>query len=229
MTAPRFTAACAAALAVACAAPAQSLFQQPAEAPPPEGAAPGPPDTALYEVSLYAVKPPEPRTFEPNDLVTIIISENTELKRSQKVESEKDVSMSAEILELRALRRLLRLKNPLGDTVEADPILEATSDFEGEGEYEREDELTARVTGRVLEVKPNGLLLIEARTTVQTDGEVQSITLAGLCRPEDVTERNTVLSNQLSDLTLNIQNEGEVRKSTKKGVVTRVLETIFNF
>ncbi len=101
--------------------------------------------------------------------------------------------------------------------------------FEGEGEYERKERVTARITARVLEVKPNGTLLIEARTSIQTDSEKQTILLAGMCRSEDVSARNTVSSSQLFDLTLNIQHEGQVKKAAEKGLIPRALEAIFNF
>jgi len=44
-----------------------------------------------------------------------------------------------------------------------------------------------------------------------------------------VTFANTVMSNQMFDLRLDIQNTGDVRKDGQKGVIPRVIDTIFNF
>jgi len=207
-------------------AEAQSLFQQPVSA----AQASREPAEPLYAASLYAVRPPEPRQFHANDLITIVIIENSSFERNQTVETEKEYENTLAFLNSTLLRQFLEFRLPRAgaEAGESDLAL-SEREFESEGEYEREDEITGRVTARVLEVKPNGTLLLEARSVVQTDGEKQTFTLSGLCRTEDVTENNTVLSNQLYDLRLDVQHEGELRRSTKKGILTRAIETIFNF
>jgi len=209
-------------------AEAQTLFQA-----APETAVAGvdaDPAQPLYAYSLVAVRPPEPREFLPQDLITIIIRETSRVQRDQTVETEKTHSLEAEVIQLQAIRQFLELRgDPTKETIAGSPIFETTGTFEGEGDYERNDDVTARVTARVLEVKPNGLLLLEARTTVQTDEEIQTITLSGYCRTDDVSESNTVQSSELYDLQLNVQHEGEIRRATEKGLIPRVFETLFNF
>lgn len=225
--APRITmCAILAAMIIAPSAWAQSLFQRSAS----PGQAARDPAEPLYATSLYAVRPPEPREFSRNDLITIVITETSSFERNQTVETEKEYENSLGMLNSNLLRQFLELRLPL-DGVEAGESDLALSDqqFESEGEYEREDEVRGRVTARVMEVKPNGTLLLEAKSVVKTDGEEQTFTLSGLCRTEDVAENNTVLSNQLYNLRLDVQHEGEIRRSTKKGLIPRVLETIFNF
>jgi len=214
------------ALAAAGAAPGQTLFQAGADAAPAaeDQAAP------LYGYSLVAVRPPEPREFLKHDLVTIVIRESSRVQREQTLETEKDHNLEVELIKLQALQQFLELRGPdATDNSIAQPVFGTTSEFEGEGEYERNDDVTARVTARVLEVKPNGTLLLEARTSVRTDEEVQTITLSGFCRTEDVTEANTIQSSELYDLRLDVQHDGQIRESTKKGLIPRVFETIFNF
>jgi len=80
-----------------------------------------------------------------------------------------------------------------------------------------------------MDVKPNGTLSLEARTQVKNDDEDMTITVTGYCRAEDVAADNTVLSTQMYDLRVNKQHAGEVRKASKKGVITKVLEFLFNF
>ena len=185
----------------------------------------------LYSMSLYAVAPPEPRQFSANDLVTIIVAESTRMKREQDTEFEKEYDNEFDLIEWPALRQYLfhlRGPNPAG-TFGASPLARNRNEFEGQAEYERRDDISTQVTARVLEVKPNGTLLLEASTTLQTDEEKQVITLSGYCRAEDVTDINTVRSNQMFNLVFNVQHEGEMRKANRKGWIPRVLETIFNF
>ncbi len=209
---------------------AQSLFQDETEAPLARADGDRSTHESIYETSLIAVKPPDPREYRENDLITIEVSEISNIKREQTLETEKKYNNDAAMATLDTIRQFIELRSPLTAVNPSQSKLADTqTKFEGEGEYERKERVTARITARVLEVKPNGTLLIEARTSIQTDGEKQTILLAGMCRSEDVSARNTVSSSQLFDLTLNIQHEGQVKKAAEKGLIPRALEAIFNF
>jgi flagellar L-ring protein precursor FlgH len=224
-------------LAACGAATGQVLF----ELPQPAAAGPGRPGElpvatdgapSLSEVSLFAVRPPEPRAFAENDLVTIIISERSKTDRKHDFDTEKSASLGGNVESTIDLLKLLELRLQQGRDSDDDlPVWDVSldKDFEGKSQFKRDDTVTARVTARVVEVKPNGTLLVEARTTVTTDYEEEVITLAGVCRTEDITDANTVQSNQMFDLRLAIQHMGEVRKGSEKGVVTRVMDVIFNY
>lgn len=184
----------------------------------------------LASVSLQSVAAPEPRTIKANDLVTIIVSERSQLDRSQTVELEKDYDNTLTVANFLDLLSLLELQSAQTSAAKLPRVgVSSSTSFEGDGTYEREDRLTDRVTARVLEVKPNGTLLLEARRSVITDEEESVITLSGYCRSEDVTDRNTVQSNQLFDMALNVQNSGELKRSNRKGVIPRALELLFSF
>src|SRR5690606_24123486 len=101
-------------------------------------------------------------------------------------------------------------------------------EFTGDGAQERRDTITARITAKVLDVKPNGQVVLEARSSIISDEE-QVMLISGVCRAEDITLTNTVQSTQLADLRLEIHHSGELREAAKKGVLTKLLDTIFNF
>jgi flagellar L-ring protein precursor FlgH len=187
---------------------------------------------ALADISLYAIDAPAAKEFAENDLVTIIISERSKTERNQKLDSKKNYKLDASVSAWIDLLQLLEARvKPDGNGTSELPSVGASlkNDFKGDGKYNREDKLTDRIQARVVEVKPNGTLLIEARRSIKTDKEVQEVVLSGLCRSEDITDANTVQSNQMYDLSLNVQNAGEVKNVGEKGLIPRVLDTLFNF
>ena len=107
--------------------------------------------------------------------------------------------------------------------------MDFTREFTGEGEYQRRDDMSDRLTAEVIEVLPNGNLILEARTTIATDDEESVMNVTGICRPEDITAANTILSNQIHDLRIVRHHEGELPRTAKKGIIARVLEAIFAF
>jgi hypothetical protein len=94
---------------------------------------------------------------------------------------------------------------------------------------DREDKFTTRIAARVIDVKPNGNLVLEANMVEQHDEEQLVMTLTGVCRSEDVTADNSVLSTQIAELTLIEKNEGAVRDATRRGWIPKLLDWVAPF
>lgn len=187
-------------------------------------------EAALRDVSLFMVVPPEPRKYQKNDIVEIIINETSNQKSEQSLDTKKDYSTAAELTRFPSLRHLLEAQLRDGDTTPIAGVdVSSNNKFKGDGEYERKDKFSARIAAVVVEVKPNGTLLLEARKEVTTNKEETTLVLSGLCRPDDITTNNTIQSSQLANLALTVKNEGDVKQTATKGIIPQILDTIFNF
>ena len=211
-------------------ADAQSLYQRQSPVPTDEFGNPRP-DRTLVGVSMMVIEPPEPRTFEKHDLVTIIVNESSSQSREHTLETEKEYDIAAQLAQLPNFRALLQdhtIQSGQDGTIDLVDF-SGDTEFSGEGAYERSDRIAARITAEIIDIKPNGVLVVEARTRIKTDEEDQLFVLSGTLRQEDITESNTVQSSQVFDLNISVTNSGEVRKSAKKGWISRTLDTIFDF
>ena len=188
---------------------------------------------AIEATSYAAVRLPEPRTFAVHDLVTIVIRESTETDSRASLSTQTGVKFDGEITDFPRLSPsdLLNLQLRPNSMDAGNPKLGVRygQDFDGDGDYRRRDSITGRITARVIDVKPNGTLVLEARKFIDSDNETLKLVLTGTARAEDIGLDNTVLSTQLYDLRLIKEHEGELRRATRKGLFTRILETIFNF
>lgn len=194
---------------------------------------PSPLSPAIARASLVAVKLPEPREFAVHDLVTIVVRESVENDSDAQIDTGKDVGIKGEIKEFPSLTLadLAQAQINGGGASGATPKLDVSfsNEFKGDGSYKRTDTFTTRITAQIIDVKPNGNLVLEARKFMQSDKETIHLVLSGTCRAEDVAGDNTVLSTQLFDLRLLKEHAGELHKATRKGVLTRLLEGVFNF
>jgi flagellar L-ring protein FlgH len=192
----------------------------------------GKPDTLapLRSVSLLMVEPPKPRVYSIHDKVTIIISEASTQTSEQTLDTKKDVTLKGGVNRFPNLADLLegQFTSSTGSPITGLDI-SSNNQFKGEGTYDRKDRFSDRVTATVIDVKPNGVLVIEAKRTIKKDEEEQTLVLSGECRREDVTQNNTVLSSQLAELTLISKNTGRVKESATKGWIPRIIEAVFNF
>lgn len=208
---------------------AQSLLRD-ADPAPAAGEAAPPPAEPLKTTSLIQVEAPKPKDFQVHDLITIIVSEQHKASSEAKLDTKKDTSLKAKLSKFPDLQSFLEASLTQGGS---SPIVEADvssgSSFKGDGKYETKEGLTDKITATIIDVKPNGNLVLEARRTISKDEQTQTLVLSGICRRDDVTSGNSVLSSQLAELTVGIDSTGQVKDAAKKGILTRVFEAIFNF
>ncbi|MFK7790297.1 MAG: flagellar basal body L-ring protein FlgH [Phycisphaeraceae bacterium] len=181
--------------------------------------------------SAYVNIRPEPREFMINDLVTIIVRESFESEMDSEKTTEKSSELSGGITQFPRLTiaDLLNLQVPQGSNSPALVELGFERTYEGEGEYERTESMTGRVRARIIDIKPNGLMVLEARRTVINDGEQSVLVATGNCMPEDVSADNSILSTQLENLFIDKQHSGDLRDSGEKGWLTRLFDAVFDF
>ncbi|MEE8155580.1 MAG: flagellar basal body L-ring protein FlgH, partial [Phycisphaerales bacterium] len=144
---------------------------------------------ALRDVSLFAIEEAKPPTFHKHDLIQIVVRETSRAKSKQKLKSEKEYDLKGKISAWPdfSLRDLLDLRIGAGRTTDLPQLgLNFENEFEGKGDYERRDDFTARITAEVIEVLPNGNLVLEARSQIKMDEEVSTMKVTGTCSPDAV-------------------------------------------
>jgi len=188
------------------------------------------PAATLAGFSLIAVQPPRPRTYNVHDLVTIIVEETSTQSADQQLKTDKTYNNSTDLNAIIDPWLLLELQTRPG-SLSKEKLLDIANKqkFDGKGTYTRSDKLQMRIQAEIIDVKPNGSLVIEAKKTIDKNGETQLTVLSGKVRREDITASNTVLSSQLADLSISTKSEGQVDKAGKKGWIPRALETLFSF
>jgi len=187
---------------------------------------------ALRAISMFSIAPEKPRAFNKHDLVQIVVFETSKAKSTQELTTEKsyEIDGGVDAWPHAQLKDLLQLQAFAGRTDNLPRVaVSMDKEFEGDGEYERKDDLSARLTAEVIDILPNGNLILEARTSIRTDQEESVMKVTGICRPTDITPANTVLSNQIHDLKIEKMHKGELKKSAEKGIIARVLDALFAF
>jgi flagellar L-ring protein precursor FlgH len=192
----------------------------------------GEPGHQLAAVSMFYVDEPEPRKFQVHDLVQIIVREASATRRTHELETKKEFDIDGGISAWPNfdLAQLLQLRLEAGETSGLPQVnMDFDKKFKGDGEYQREDELTDRLTAQVVEILPNGNLILEARTSIKTDEEISVMKITGTCRSDDVSPANSILSSQMHGLMIERTNEGELKRTNTKGLIAKVLEAVFAF
>lgn len=191
--------------------------------------APPRPRNFVYErYGWIASTPVPPKTFKPGDLLTVIVREQKKWEADADLETKSKFDVKSELNAF-----VKPIDGGLGATTfdRGKPNIDYKYDMKNksEGDSSREDKLTTRLTGKIIDVKPNGLLVIEARAKITHDEEISEITLVGTCRKEDVTADNTVLSTQIADKEVVVGNKGALRSAATRGFITKILDALKPF
>ena len=178
----------------------------------------------VYEQhSWVSIRPKPPRTFKVNDLITVIVRQRSKYEADAELETKKEWDIKSELDAF--------IKGTAGGIGSAafrrgKPNInyKFSNELKGEGDASREDKLTTRLTVKIIDIKPNGLLVLEGRGSLEFDDESSEITLIGTCRKEDVTADNTILSTQIADLKIKVDNDGALRASSSRGWILKLLD-----
>lgn len=163
------------------------------------------------------------RARRVNDLVTIRVIESITATGTADSTLSKSSSASA------AVPSLFGLESKLPSLIDPTNLASGKSDtgFKGAGTTTRAGELTAIVTGRVVEVLPNGDLFIESVREIAINGDRQVVVLTGVARVADISPGNVVLSTSLGQLQIRYFGRGLMKDSLSPGWLVRVLNKIF--
>jgi len=102
--------------------------------------------------------------------------------------------------------------------------------LDGKGASTMSSNLQLNLSGRVVEVLPNGVLAIEASRDFTVGNDRQTVVLRGLVRPGDIASNNSILSSSVTSIELEIKGKGAVADaSAKPSLLMRVLLRLFSF
>lgn len=101
--------------------------------------------------------------------------------------------------------------------------------FKGDGETSRQSRLDATISAKVVEVLPNGNLVLESRKEIVINRENQILILRGIVRPEDIQSDNTVLSTKIADAKIYLLGDGVIADKQGQGWLVRIIDKIWPF
>jgi flagellar L-ring protein precursor FlgH len=163
------------------------------------------------------------RAMRPHDLISVVVSESLAASTDGTVKNSRASNANSGISSLiGALHSGNALQNLVSQT--------SSSGLNAQGTSATNSSLSTTFGGQVVEVLPNGMLVIEAARQVEFSQQTQTIVLRGLVRPEDISQQNQVLSTAISSMELQVRGKGIVNDYThRQNALVRLLERVLVF
>lgn len=169
------------------------------------------------------------RPFNPMDLITIVITERA-LGRQNAIT---EVKSKSEFLA--GITNFFGLENRPAEQWTYPPDMSSLinantkNDFKGEGNTNRQSELTARMSAVVVEVLPSGLLRIEGEKILAVNNEEQVMVVSGLVRQRDISSDNEVNSSKIAQMRIDYYGKGTVGEAQYGGWFARTMRILWPF
>ena len=161
--------------------------------------------------------------MRPHDLIQVVVAENLTSSTDGSVKNSRASSANSGIS---GLFGKLKAGNALQNIITQN----ASSALNAQGTSATDSSLNTTFGGQVVEVLPNGMLVVEAARQVEFSQQTQTILLRGLVRPEDISQQNQVLSTAISSLELEVRGKGIINDYThRQNPVIRFLQNLLVF
>ena len=141
------------------------------------------------------------------DLVTISVSQNLSATSTGNVSTNRTFSASSGITALPGHIKTSGVTNLFSPN--------SAQALAGKAQATSQTALTTTLTGRVAAVLSSGTLVVEAERQITMANEHETVILRGLVRPGDLDAANTVASNNVGDLEVEVKGKGVVSESTR--------------
>jgi flagellar L-ring protein precursor FlgH len=156
------------------------------------------------------------------DLITITVVQNITASNAGSVSSQRNLSASSGISSLPGELKTKGVQNLFSPT--------SVYSLSGKGQAATSSSLTTSLAGRVVAVLAGGALVIEAERKLTMNNERQTVLLRGMVRPGDIGPGDTVPSNAIANLELELKGKGVISEGNRPpNPIVRAILRVLNF
>jgi flagellar L-ring protein precursor FlgH len=154
------------------------------------------------------------------DVLTIRITENSKVDNKSKRDLQKDtdrsISFNGELGNFADL-------GEFGTTASSKNNLKSKADFKDERTFED------KVTVTVVDVQPNGNLVVSGTRKRNIGNDIQNIEVSGIVRTSDIAFDNTIKSEQVANFRILSKDAGVAAPYNKPGLLGSILDFLWPF
>lgn len=195
-------------------------YRQPSAAPrmqtgpviPNLGIPPEAPTRADY--SWIEIEKPPPRPLRIHDILTITVDDKSELVVDNRFNRSRISQLKAELKEFIRINNRGNLDNAAANGPTIDSNLQ--SRLNSQGQIQSSEGIKYIVAATVVDIRPNGNLVLEAKKRVRVNKDVWEYRLTGEIRPEKVNRDFTAISEDIADMYIEKNQVGKVQQSVKR-------------
>lgn len=193
--------------------------------PPPQAAR-----HSYQQASLWGTGPDnllgDRRARNLGDLLTIVIEIDDEAEMRNSTQRSRSGSEGLELGEVFGISGTKLMPSELGGLTGTFEV-GGESNYRGNGNVKRNEKLTLRIAATVIDVLPNGHLVVQGDQEVRVNNELRDLQIVGIVQPEDISRYNVISYDRIAGARISYGGRGTVSTAQQprwgQQVVDRVL------
>ena len=198
-----------------------SAVHQPMSVRPEAMATALPANGAIYQTVQARPLFEDRRARRIGDTITINLVERNTAQKSANANATRNGNMTAGIGPISRL--------PLSGLNGLELEAEAESDFNGKGAAAANNVFTGTITVTVIEVMPNGNLLVSGEKQVSIGAGTEYIRLSGIVNPYFISTANSISSANVADARIEYKESGVISEAQVMGWLARFFLSVLPF
>ena len=178
---------------------------------------------AIYQQAAFRPLFEDNRARFVGDILTININENLSATQEKKSSTSKTGTVTAANPDV---------KLPIGGSFGANVISvngASSNTFDGKGSTNSTNAFTGTITVTVVDVLPNGNLVVSGEKQIGNNRQVETVRFSGVVNPLNLVNNNTVSSTQVADARIEMRGQGQVDEAQVMGWLARFFLTFLPF
>jgi len=145
------------------------------------------------------------RAANVGDILTVVINFDEKAIFDNETQRQRTSSENEQ------LNNFFGLQNKLPNSVGTNPInVAGASNHDGKATMDREEQVNLQVAALVMQVLPNGNLVVQGHQEFRVNYEVRELQLMGVIRPQDISSINTVDYSKLAEARISYGGRGQL-------------------
>ena len=190
-----------------------SIVDKPTTARPEAKPAPVASNGAIYQAATYRPMFEDRRARHVGDVLTIVINEKTQAGKKASSNASKDNSIDSSISAAAGLS--------LGTLQKLGVTAESASQYADKSALDSSNTFSGNVTVTVIEVLPNGNLIVAGEKQIALDKGTEYIRLSGVVQPDTIQAGNTVSSAKVADARIEYRTSAKFDSAEVMGWLAR--------
>lgn len=204
-----------------CASVPSTNVHQPMSARPTQRYEPIMANGAIYQTGTTRPLFEDRRARYVGDTITIKITENTRATKASNNKLDRSSSNDVSVSSMAGLPG----KGALGMALNTS----TANAFSGKGEAAANNVFNGNLTTTVIEVLPNGYLLVSGEKQLSIGGEQEFIRLSGVINPSFVDTTNSIDSSRVADARIEYKSAGQLSEGMTMGWLGRFFMNVLPF
>ncbi len=175
--------------------------------------APHPP-MLVRDFSWSFVDTPKPHEVKVHDIITVTVKEAAETNAKSTYNRQRNGQYTAQLAQFIRVNAQGNLDNAAQNSPEIDGELQ--SRLQSTGQVTESESMKYRIAATVVDILPNGVLVLEAHKSIVDNKDLWEYTLTGKVDPKKVSPDASVLSENIADLHIAKVQHGKLTDSTKR-------------